>query len=380
MQKNAPVLSLLWLHCWSLFCLWGFILSAQAAALSESFELPTENPEIQLRAQLDLPESHSEPVPLVLMVPGTGPYDRDLDFGRSGTPADLIYKDLAVGLNVRGIASLRFDKRGIYCNRYSQVQRQCWKSSEMLSYNAETLREDLKRLFAWAQQDPRVDRRRIAILAHSEGGYHVAALVGQNQIQPHSLYFWSVPLQSPSELLRWQMSDRIVAALYQYDANADGVLSNDEFRDQPPLFQILAVKRYLHPQGAWKAQELATALTQGHALFVKSLEQRKTAELIENNSLLWWQWFSRSEEQPLNLLQNYARPLYLYWGAADAQMPIAKQFDVLNEVLPTLQSHPVLTVFPRLGHGLSANHPILGPIDLPARQHILAQIEAELKP
>lgn len=345
-----------------------------AQAASESFELPTESEKIQLQGQLDFPDhaTESQRFPLVIMVPGTGPYDRDVDFGMSGTPADLIFKNLSQGLNARGIATLRFDKRGVHCNRYSQTQALCQNAIEMLSYNPENMRADIAALYALALRHPRVDPQRVSFFAHSEGTYHVAALISAGRIRPYSLHLLGGPVQAPGELMRWQMTDRLVSALYAYDLNGDGQLSNAELRDQTPLFQILPTSNYYHPEGAWPSRKhLREHLLKGYQAFLKSLEESAPDVLIYNNSIQWWQWFSHSQERPLDLLQDYTGPLYLYWGSGDSQVPLSAQLQVLGATASGLKSYPMVTVFPRLGHGLSPKHPILGPLTPPARARLL---------
>lgn len=52
------------------------------------------------------PQAHETPVPVLLLVPGSGPQDRDGTVGRNRP-----YADIARGLASLGVASLRFDKR-----------------------------------------------------------------------------------------------------------------------------------------------------------------------------------------------------------------------------------------------------------------------------
>jgi pimeloyl-ACP methyl ester carboxylesterase len=60
---------------------------------------------------LTRPQGPAGPVPVVLIVAGSGPTDRDGN-SRLGLRSD-VYKKLAWGLAQRGIASVRYDKRGI---------------------------------------------------------------------------------------------------------------------------------------------------------------------------------------------------------------------------------------------------------------------------
>jgi hypothetical protein len=70
-----------------------------------------------LAGTLTRPEGAAGPVPVVLIVAGSGPTDRD---GNSslGLRSD-VYKKLARGLATRGIASVRYDKRGIGASAFT---------------------------------------------------------------------------------------------------------------------------------------------------------------------------------------------------------------------------------------------------------------------
>ena len=64
-----------------------------------------------LSGTLELPTG-SGPFPVALIVAGSGPVDRDGNSPKSGLQTDC-YKLLAEALAGRGIASLRYDKRGV---------------------------------------------------------------------------------------------------------------------------------------------------------------------------------------------------------------------------------------------------------------------------
>ena len=67
-----------------------------------------------LYGEIDFPFADSAHA-LVLLVPGTGGYDRNMKFGRSGTADDLIFARLANALTGKGLAVVRYDERGRAC-------------------------------------------------------------------------------------------------------------------------------------------------------------------------------------------------------------------------------------------------------------------------
>lgn len=80
-----------------------------ALAASESVSLTTNG--VTLAGTLELPEGNG-PFPVVLIVAGSGPTDRDGNSALLPGKNDSL-KLLAGGLAARGIASVRYDKRGV---------------------------------------------------------------------------------------------------------------------------------------------------------------------------------------------------------------------------------------------------------------------------
>jgi pimeloyl-ACP methyl ester carboxylesterase len=104
-----------------------------------------------LAGTLHLPEG--EPVATVLMVPGSGPSDRD---------NDVYFPMIRAGLLARGIAAASFDKRGVGGSSGD------WHDSGPAEQAADVA----------AQLDalrglPEVDGARLGIFGHSQGGWVV---------------------------------------------------------------------------------------------------------------------------------------------------------------------------------------------------------------
>jgi dienelactone hydrolase len=107
---------------------------------------------IRLPATLALPAG-AGPFPIVVLVHGSGPNDRDETVG-----ANAPFKDLAEGLAARGVATLR------YVKRTKQV------SSPVATVKEEVIDDALSAL-ALARQQPGVDPKRVFLLGHSMGAY-----------------------------------------------------------------------------------------------------------------------------------------------------------------------------------------------------------------
>jgi dienelactone hydrolase len=107
---------------------------------------------IRLPATLALPTG-AGPFPVVVLVHGSGPNDRDETVG-----ANAPFKDLAEGLAARGVATLRYVKR---TKQYP---------SPVATVKEEVIDDALSAL-ALARQLPGADPQRVFLLGHSMGAY-----------------------------------------------------------------------------------------------------------------------------------------------------------------------------------------------------------------
>jgi dienelactone hydrolase len=110
-----------------------------------------------LPATLDMPVGPG-PFPLVVLVHGSGPDDRDETVG-----AEKPFRDLGVGLASRGIAVLRYDKR---TKVYAEKLRGTLASFTVKDETIDDAHEAVKT----ARSLPKIDPARIYVLGHSLGG------------------------------------------------------------------------------------------------------------------------------------------------------------------------------------------------------------------
>lgn len=125
------------------------------ALLQESLVLPTaQGP---LHASVIRPKT-AQATPVALLVPGSGPTDRD---GNSayGLKTDSL-KRLARTLSAMGVASVRYDKRGV--GQSLQV------APNEVSLRAEAFVDDISGWVRLLKQDQRFSR--VIVIGHSEGG------------------------------------------------------------------------------------------------------------------------------------------------------------------------------------------------------------------
>ena len=116
---------------------------------------------------LALPETVTEPVPAALIIAGSGPVDRDGN--AQGLQMDA-YRQLAQALAEAGIASYRYDKRGV------------GKSGGTASLaSRDDLLSDLAAALLALREQPEIDPSRVVLIGHSEGAYLAPAIAAEDE-------------------------------------------------------------------------------------------------------------------------------------------------------------------------------------------------------
>jgi uncharacterized protein len=164
-----------------------------------------------LRGTLLSPAAHD--VPMVLIIPGSGPTDRNGN-SPNGVRAST-YRLLGEGLSSRGIATVRIDKRGMYGS-----------SSAIPDANDVTIDDYASDVHAWVTAIR--NRTRVScvwVLGHSEGGL-VTLLAGTNTADTCGLIQVSTAGRPLGRVLRKQLQSNPANA--QIMDNAMSVLTSLE--------------------------------------------------------------------------------------------------------------------------------------------------------
>ena len=216
--------------------------------------------------------SELERVPGVVLVAGSGPTDRD---GNNPLVRDRIdiLKQIAELLAEAGVATLRYDKRGIGASTLrpetslaEQERFVAWDNfvGDVVAAHTELLKHDEIKPYA------------TALLGHSEGGLLVlAAAPTITRNPPHAMVLVSTPGRPLGEILHDQIargapqllaaSDRAIA-----DILANGRIPTDLPRELDAIFPIYGgpyLQKLLafDPAAALRASPLACLLIQGAA-------------------------------------------------------------------------------------------------------------------
>lgn len=142
----------------------------------------------RLSGTLTLPDG-AGPHPAALLLPGSGPINRDGDHRR--LPLG-IQRHLAAALAGAGIAVARYDRRGVGES-----------SGEFLRTGFHDNVDDAAAVLAALRDDPAVDARRLFLVGHSEGALTAVALAARG-LPVAGLVLLSAPGRTGAEVLRGQ--------------------------------------------------------------------------------------------------------------------------------------------------------------------------------
>lgn len=224
----------------------GAVLSSFATAgtaelrLSGEHEVKLAGPDgVELAGALLLPPSSGDAkLPGVIMVAGSGPTDRN--GSAPGITIDLL-KQIAEALAEEGIASLRYDRRGIGASGQPDANDSL---SDFVRW--ENFVGDAAAAFSYLQQRPEIDADRCGMLGHSEGGMLIlqAAVEGKDlQPPPAALVLAGTPGRRGDVVVRQQIGrDPLSAALLSKpnDEIMAAIIETGEIPDDvPPLLAPL---------------------------------------------------------------------------------------------------------------------------------------------
>jgi pimeloyl-ACP methyl ester carboxylesterase len=254
----------------------------------------------QLRGTLVLPSAIKGKVPGVLLLPGSGPTDRNGNQG-SQLITDLL-KQIAERLAADGYASLRFDKRAAH-GYASTWPKDMAALNSFFSYDAFV--GDARGALDFLKAQPEVNPKQTVVAGHSEGGLIAMQIVhdleGKSNA-PAALILLSTAGRPYSALV----TDQVYASLKRSNVTGDAA---KPYEDYLPRAIDQVIKEGTAPPNP--PPGLA-------ALFNPSAMKLLQVEFAVD---------------PVSLLSAYSGPVLVIQGEKDIQISPTKDFPVLQSTL-----------------------------------------------
>lgn len=223
-----------------------------------------------------LPE-YRDPVAVALFIGGSGAHDRH---GRSG-PIDLGYDQLLDGLCRRGVASLRYDKRGMGGTPIG---------NDVLTYGFEALVDDTRRCLAAARDEARSLGVPLVGVGHSEGGLVALRLADDPEVS--GVVLLAVAARPIDEVIIEQVRAR----------GLDWGLDQLVVEGQVAEFRQFIEAVMSADEAQWEAIGVAPRV------LARAADARYYRELLAAD--------------PLALVAAVQRPMLIVHGEADLQVPV----------------------------------------------------------
>lgn len=294
-----------------------------------SFENPAAH--ITLAGTLTKPHG-SGPFPAVLLIAGSGPNTRD-----EAVAGHRVFLVLADALTRRGLAVLRFDKRGVGKS-----------TGDYAKATTEDFVSDALAAVAYLHQRPDIEARHIGLIGHSEGAV-IAPAVAVRSREVAFLVLVGAPavrgdaiLEKQGELIR-AAGPPHSAAFYAFNSDLEKqaiAAVEQESNDARAGERIRAL------WAAAKAKLPGSGLT---AAEQKGLEQAGAAidGQIKQLTSPWMRHFLTYDPAPV--LERARQPILVIYGSLDLQVPPAQNRLPMERALKRNKDHTV-TEIPGINH------------------------------
>lgn len=287
---------------WLRLSVWLLLSILSYPAIAQTGQpVSLKTPNLTLEGTLTLPANANRPVPVVLIIPGSGPTDRDgnnpIPAGQPNSVQASSYKLLADSLARLGVAVVRFDKRGV------------GRSASMTMSEAQLRFEDyVQDAVGWVGQ-LRSDKRfsGVTVLGHSEGS--LIGMVAARQAKANGFISVAGPGDNIADKLKTQLGPQLPEAARQ------------------EVFQALDSLKAGHPLG-----RLPTSYPAVRQLFRPSVQPY----------LMSWMAYD-----PVREIKLLTMPVLIIQGRRDVQVKVADA-----ERLKSGSPSATLRIFDAMTHAL----------------------------
>jgi pimeloyl-ACP methyl ester carboxylesterase len=194
------------------------LVASDALLVDEPFTI--DRPNATLRGTLEIPNDVHTTIPVVLILAGSGPTDRDGN-SLAGLKTDA-YKQLAAALAHKGIATLRYDKRGVGASSFT---------GDVTKMVLGDFTEDARAVVLALRGDARFSS--VSVVGHSEGGLLGLELTQSTPVA--ALVLVATPGRSMGAVLREQLARQLDGPTMQLvDAAFASIRAGNKPQGVPP--------------------------------------------------------------------------------------------------------------------------------------------------
>ena len=191
---------------------------------------------LKTNAQLTYPAVGKGPFPGVLLISGSGAQDKNGTIGyvhENGSEPLTPYLQIAQYLSERGLAVLRYDKRGIGAN--ITIDQNVWGNSTI-----NDLILDAEKALNILTLQPEVDPNRISIIGHSQGTIIAPRVAIDNSAKVKNIILMGIVASNSQDLVRLQrVSLPSEYASQVLDENNTGLISIQQIANDHMLRYLL---------------------------------------------------------------------------------------------------------------------------------------------
>jgi hypothetical protein len=330
---------------------------------------------IKTDAQLTLPKSVTGPFPGILLLQGSGIIDMNEYLPPEVTGSDepsRPFLQIAEHLSSRGIAVLRFNKRGVGLNGT------ILNASIVANSTYQSYKSDAEKALAILRAQPEVDKNDITLVGHSEGAI-VAPRIAREDAEIRKMVLLSAPAGNLRDNLQFQLQTRpLLYAEEVIDSNHDGLLTIAEVEatmgtpgeSLAPL-QAIGLVMWNNTTEEHQWHSVITSDRRGNLSIRGDLEpliKKQVQPMLSNESVKASPWLASyfALNNTTDIIGDVSASILILQGENDTQIPV-REARMLEEKLMEV-NHPdhTLIVYPGLGHSF---HPLknwiqpLGPME-----------------
>ena len=332
---------------------------------SLEFAIPAETSTDSLQGQIDWPHGRLESWngPVVLFISAASPSDRD---GWQVRALETVWaerlplKELSATLVKQGIAVIRFDNPGVLppqkqCRqsifKKGLTERILWQRcldlATVARFTPIRYWETIEHMWPRLQKLVPAIRNQLYLFGFSEGLIHAAAIADRGGIRPQGFISLGSPAETSESAARWQATERITESLAEFDASADGIVTNEEIKKgyKNGINNFMNIEGWLSASGAWDSTNRGLLAKDMTLYYEKIL--RDYRDVSGPGTLYWvaqangvkvpdmtdalWHYYFYGKTSPAEVMQRLKIPGLFMWGDSDRQVAIERQVTLLDK-------------------------------------------------